>query len=259
MDPLSADLARLLIQAPSHNPVLECHFPGPIVRFDVSTSIALTGAEMGAFLSSGRKLASGGSYQIQAGEQLYFSKQIKGEWAYLAIAGLQDWTMWLGSVDEEIKSGQSKKCTSKLVPEVSLGRWYQPYGNHIHFLPRPDFETFGQVIEAIVTSERNRMGYQVTGNFPKVSHSELSMGVAQGTIQLLPNSQAIVLMADHQTTGGYPVLGEVIFQDIGKLAQLHPGESFYLHPISLSEVLEKKEAWYRACRKLTLISQLGWI
>lgn len=51
----------------------------------------------------------------------------------------------------------------------------------------------------------------------------VSSGVDFGTIQLLPNGQLMVLMADHQTTGGYPRLGNIISAHLPKLAQLHAG------------------------------------
>jgi antagonist of KipI len=54
----------------------------------------------------------------------------------------------------------------------------------------------------------------------------LSTAVTKGTLQLTPSGQVIVLMADHQTTGGYPHIGTVITADIASLAQLPIGSSF---------------------------------
>ena len=49
----------------------------------------------------------------------------------------------------------------------------------------------------------------------------VSSAVDYGTIQLLPDGQLIVLMADHQTTGGYPRIGTVIHADMPRLVQFN--------------------------------------
>ncbi len=70
------------------------------------------------------------------------------------------------------------------------------------------------------------MGYQLNGEplFLNEKKELLSSAVTFGTIQLLPNGQLVVLMADHQTTGGYPRIGHVISAHLPKLAQQNPGE-----------------------------------
>jgi antagonist of KipI len=62
-----------------------------------------------------------------------------------------------------------------------------------------------------------------------------SFGVPRGAIQLPPGGSPVVLGADHQTTGGYPVLGVVIRADWPLLAQLRPGAKVRLQPVSLEE------------------------
>ena len=66
----------------------------------------------------------------------------------------------------------------------------------------------------------------------------LSSGVSFGTIQLLPDGQLIVLMADHQTTGGYPRIGHVVSRDLPLLAQLGAGDRVAFHLIEPSEAEE---------------------
>jgi antagonist of KipI len=71
------------------------------------------------------------------------------------------------------------------------------------------------------------MGYQLKGESLLMSTNEevVSSGVNFGTVQLLPGGQLIVLMADHQTTGGYPRVAHVITADHSKLAQMKPGDA----------------------------------
>lgn len=72
-----------------------------------------------------------------------------------------------------------------------------------------------------VSPKSNRMGYRLSGE-PLIMDKKLEMissPVDLGTIQLLPDGQLVVLMADHQTTGGYPRLASVVHADIPRLAQ----------------------------------------
>lgn len=81
------------------------------------------------------------------------------------------------------------------------------------------------------------MGYRLEGNAIKVKEDKqlISSGVTFGTIQLLPNGQLIVLMADHQTTGGYPRIGHVISADLPYLAQCNPGDEIQFSESSIGE------------------------
>jgi antagonist of KipI len=71
------------------------------------------------------------------------------------------------------------------------------------------------------------MGYQLVQEPLKTvsATSMLSSAVTSGTIQLLPSGQLVVLMAGHQTTGGYPRLAHVISADLPRLAQKGPGDN----------------------------------
>lgn len=78
-----------------------------------------------------------------------------------------------------------------------------------------------------LTHQSDRMGYRLNGDplYREVQEEIISSGVCFGTIQLLPDGQLIVLMADHQTTGGYPRVAHVISADHSRLAQLKTGDS----------------------------------
>ena len=81
------------------------------------------------------------------------------------------------------------------------------------------------------------MGYRLEGvELPLRSPVELlSEGVAFGTVQLPPDGMPIVLMADRQTTGGYPRIGEVASVDLPLIAQLKPGDRLRFRPIAVDE------------------------
>ena len=88
-----------------------------------------------------------------------------------------------------------------------------------------------------VGAQSDRMGYRLEGGGLELTTPTelLSEGVAFGTVQLPPGGNPIVLMADRQTTGGYPRICEVASVDLPLLAQLKPGDRLRFRPVSLDE------------------------
>ena len=88
-----------------------------------------------------------------------------------------------------------------------------------------------------VGAQSDRMGYRLEG--PPLELAApcelLSEAVTFGTVQLPPGGNPIVLMADRQTTGGYPRIGEIASVDLPLLAQLKPGDRVRFRPTSLDE------------------------
>ena len=79
-----------------------------------------------------------------------------------------------------------------------------------------------------------------------------SVAVFPGTVQMPPDGLPILLLADAQTIGGYPVLGQVIMADLPWAAQLRPGDEVRLQPVSLAEAraaLRELEALVAAVRE----------
>jgi antagonist of KipI len=89
----------------------------------------------------------------------------------------------------------------------------------------------------VLTAQCNRMGFRLEGK-PMILANPIelvSSSVDEGTIQLLPDGMLIVLMADHQTTGGYPRIASVIKADLPRLAQHNPNEKIYFRMILLTQ------------------------
>ena len=88
-----------------------------------------------------------------------------------------------------------------------------------------------------ITSEADRMGYRLQG--PALARPNatelLSSAVTFGTVQVPAGGQPIVLLADHQTTGGYPRLAQVISVDWPALAQAAPGQQLRFREVSVAE------------------------
>jgi antagonist of KipI len=105
-----------------------------------------------------------------------------------------------------------------------------------------------------VSPQSDRMGLRLQGQAIErpAQDLRLSAGLAFGSVQLPPDGQPIILAADRQSTGGYPLLGTVATVDHGQIAQLRPGERVVFTPITLDEahhalrarqVLEARALW----------------
>ena len=96
-----------------------------------------------------------------------------------------------------------------------------------------------------VSASSDRMGYRLDGEtlVLRAPTELLSEGVTFGTVQLPPGGSPIVLMADRQTTGGYPRIGEVASVDLGLVAQLKPGDHLRFRFIPLEEAQQLYLAW----------------
>ncbi|TDL31762.1 biotin-dependent carboxyltransferase family protein [Jeotgalibacillus sp. S-D1] len=106
-----------------------------------------------------------------------------------------------------------------------------------------------------VSPQSDRMGFRLDGTELKrtVSEDLLSEAVAFGTIQVPADGQAIILLADRQTIGGYPKIGQVSSVDLPALVQKKPGETIHFKEIS------HEEAQCSLLKREQDIRELKWI
>ena len=100
-----------------------------------------------------------------------------------------------------------------------------------------------------VTSDSNRMAAKLSGTAVEAKNGVdiLSDGIVEGSVQISANGQPIVMLADHQSTGGYAKIATVIPCDIPALAQVRPGQLVGFRVVSVEEGAEacrkEKEKW----------------
>ena len=100
-----------------------------------------------------------------------------------------------------------------------------------------------------VTQDSNRMAAKLSGApiEAKAGVDILSDGIVEGSVQVSANGQPIVMLADHQSTGGYAKIATVIPCDIPALAQVRPGQLVGFRVVSVEEGAEacrkEKEKW----------------
>jgi biotin-dependent carboxylase-like uncharacterized protein len=271
MDPLALTLANRLVGNRPGAAALEITAIGPELVFEEDATFALTGAELSASLD-GTPVATSQAHRARSGQVLKFGARAHGARTYLAVAGGLDGSAqsFLDSAATDVGArlggleGRQLRAGDALTlePQPSFQaravndaweRWYQPL-DVVRFIPEPGtrlpaeaWERFGST-RFRISPRSNRMGYRLEGPAlpTEAGGLQLSEPVAPGTIQVPPDGQPIVLMADRQTTGGYPRLGHVIRADVPKLAQLWLGDSVRFRAVTLEEArqaLIEQQSW----------------
>lgn len=264
MDQVAMRIANMLVGNDPATVVLEMHFPAAVLLFETTTLIALSGADFSPEVE-GREVPLHQPVLVKKGAVLQCKKQKKGARMYLAVAGGFESEEWLHSASTQLQVKAGGFAGRALQKQDSL----LPKHANLYSLPEPSqvFETLpwragiggsyhdgpirciaGNELDDnsrqlltdslfLITRESNRMGYRLQGPalHTNLSGELVSTAVTRGTIQLLPDGQLIVLMADHQTTGGYPRMAHVISADLPVLAQKQAGEEFGLQLVSVTE------------------------
>lgn len=114
--------------------------------------------------------------------------------------------------------------------------------------------------EFTVTTQSDRMGYRLAGPHLALTTDRemLSEAVTAGTIQVPPAGQPIVLMADRQTTGGYPKIADVATVDLSALAQARPGDKIRFQETSIEaaqELIRKRQANLNLLKQAILLRE----
>ncbi|CCQ96408.1 putative hydrolase subunit antagonist of KipI [[Clostridium] ultunense Esp] len=289
MDPFSLRVANLLVGNEEGDAGLEMTFTGPALRFHQDVLIAITGGDLPLHMD-GRPLPRWRSVLVKAGGILRGSGMGKGSRAYLAVAGGISVPSVLGSKSTDLKAGiggyQGRPLQEGDVLEIgkpspwaeslmgslhdfpfAAAHWqvspkmFSFYrenptlrvirGGHFHLFDRASRQKFFRE-EFLVTPQSDRMGYRLTG--PKVNmekpYEMISEAVTVGTIQVPPDGNPILLMADRQTTGGYPKIAHVITADLPVVAQVKPGERIRFQEVSLEEAWTEYRLRERALKQL---------
>jgi allophanate hydrolase subunit 2 len=99
-----------------------------------------------------------------------------------------------------------------------------------------------------VTEQSDRMGIRLSG--PRIAHKQprqlLTEGVSLGAVQVPSGGEPIILFVEHQTTGGYPKIANVISADTGRAGQLRPRDPVTFEEVTIGEAvafLRSREEW----------------
>jgi antagonist of KipI len=272
MDSYAAKVGNMLVGNTTSEAVIEIHFPGAQILFNQNALIAATGADFSPTLND-QPLPLWQPIVVRKNTVLQFPKLKFGSVCYISIHGGLHVDKWLGSYSTNLKanagglSGRQLKKNDEIFfnenaiyfagllkeeNNLQILPWKADIKNVYQF-PHEIFMIKGNEWEElsgnaqydfiennfIIHPSSDRMGYQLRGTALQMNKKFelISSGIDFGTIQLLPDGQLIILMADHQTTGGYPRIGHVISAHLPKLAQLRPSDciQFKLVNMNLAE------------------------
>jgi antagonist of KipI len=287
MDRRAAKLLNLLLGNDEYDAVLEMCFPAAQIIFERDCVFAIGGADLSPVLD-GEPLTLWRPYSARAGSELRFTEKRLGNWTYLVVAGGFELSNWLESASTNLAAGIggfegrklvqgdviSLRAASKFARDnrycvsQSLLPRYSRFPT-VRVIPGAEFELLTQagrkrfIDEGFeISKNSDRMGYRLIG--PDLTlNGELEMvsaAVDFGTIQLLPDGQLIVLMAEGQTAGGYPRIGHVISIDLPLIGQLGPGDKVRFHPVEqghaeeLALEAEKELSFFRVGCRLQALS-----
>lgn len=283
MDVRSFYLANILAGNKRSEGALEMTFQGPSLRFEKDNIVAITGADMSPSVN-GNPVPMYQAVCVYAGDTLSFGMTNgNGCRAYLAFAGGLDVPVVMGSkatlmrnelggikgrkLEKEDRIGFTSPKTSlpnmglrKLAPEIFPKKEVTlrvVMGPQDYEFPEEEIKRFFWY-SAKITNEFDRMGCRLEREEPlrhKGDGNIITDGIAFGSIQVPPNGQPIIMLADRQSTGGYTKIGSVISVDLPKLVQCMAGykvrfiqvsielaQELYVRQLNEFESLEKRLA-----------------
>ncbi|MCB1516739.1 MAG: biotin-dependent carboxyltransferase family protein [Hyphomicrobiaceae bacterium] len=255
---------------------------GEILDGKAGAALELAGGRFSARVLGGtiRAAGSGGTFAISVngkargwnsrivvkdGDEIEITPGKSGNFAYLRFDHELDVPMVMGSRstnliaalggldDRNLRAGDQIELTEITAPSHTLPLTPEPegpirfiWGIHTDFLPNELLNAFCESPFS-VSHQIDRMGLRLNdeaGIFRNLEALHLvSDAVVPGDVQILGDGTPVVLMRDHQPTGGYPRIATIVPDDLSRLAQMRPGTELSFEPISL-------DRWERERRRV---------
>ena len=255
MDPETAALANALTGNPPGTACVEFQMAGGRLVVEGGSMIIALSGPGSALRVAGNIVADGRSVAVRAGEIIEVGPVSRGVFAYLAVGGGFDLPATMGSLSVHRRSGIGGRplAAGDILPAAGPGcgtlshiHPSEPCSEPIRFVAGPQDDHFSSDALALLTGstfavrpDSDRMAYRLSG--PTLSHrgdgNVVSDGVLAGSIQVPGDGVPTILMRDCQTTGGYPKIATVISADIGRMAQIPPGNSVRFASVTLEEAV----------------------
>jgi antagonist of KipI len=267
MDRFAHSAANALVGNDPAAATLECTLRGPTLVAERTCLVAITGADFDAHVN-GVPAPAWTSLLINRGDRLTFAGRRDGARIYIALAGGIEADRWLGSLSTNLIAGRGgmhgrplisgdllnaagessqgaaagRRVPEDLRPAYRDHTLYAMPGPH---LKRLDPESRQALFQATyrLSGESDRMGYRLEGpRLTAVGEELLSFGLVAGAVQIPGSGQPILLMADYQTAGGYPVVATVVSASLPTAAQLLPGDELRFASVTPTRAQEMRKA-----------------
>lgn len=259
MDRIALAVANLLVgNAPGAGAIEFALFGGSFLVEDGEVRVALAGA-FADLRIDGEAVPALTSATARAGQVIsvgparagvFMVLAVSGGFALKADLGSQSFHLraGLGGVDRQpVKPGQKlavagapagPELTAGRAPQVSAGAYRIVLGPQDDYFSAAGIRTLTGEAYA-VSAQADRMGYRLTG--PRIEHARgyniVSDGIVTGSIQVPGSGEPIVLLADRQTTGGYPKIATIISADLPRFVQQRPGSEVRFTVVSRAEAI----------------------
>ena len=242
-------LANRLVGNAESAATLECLLGSVVFRVGHAVTIAVTGAAVPVRVA-GRGAGWGSAVSVPGGAVVELGRPETGLRAYVAVAGGLDVPEVLGSRATDLLSGIGPAVVADADrlpvgpvagrPRAGEAVPARPGSElRVRLGPRDDWFTRASVEEFhgstyTVTGESNRIGLRLDGpGLQRRDDAELpSEGMVLGAVQVPPEGQPVVFLHDHPVTGGYPVIGVVVPDDLPVCAQLRPGDAVRIRVVA---------------------------
>lgn len=260
MDRYSMTVANRLCGNCDSAPVLEMTVLGVTARFTQDTVICVSGADFGAKIND-KPIKRNKAYKINNGDILSMGAAKSGMRAYLAVAGGIVGEYVFGSASTNLKFAFGGHFGKKLQSGdvISIGTGAFPLGEidkweiseseyskdaQLRVVLGPQNEMFTDEDirlflsqEYEVNAQSDRMGIRLSGEPLKSKNGMdiISDGIVFGSVQVPNSGEPIILMADHQTTGGYAKIATVISVDLPRASQLSAGNTVRFKSVTVEE------------------------
>jgi biotin-dependent carboxylase-like uncharacterized protein len=262
MDVGALAAANLALGAPPGAAAIEVSLGGVALEAEgAAIGLAVAGGDFDLRLD-GLALPRACALALEPGSVLTIRAGRAGAWCYVAIAGRLDLPPALGSLSTHTRSGlgglegRGLEAGDRLAlvdlrsppqePLALAAPWLAEEAGPVRVILGPQQDRFtAEAIGAFLgepwrlSPRSDRMAYRLEGRTLVHSdgHDIVSDGVALGAVQVPGDGAPFVLMADRQPTGGYPKIANVIGADIGRLAQMRPGEALRFRAVSIEEAV----------------------
>ena len=230
-------------------------------RSDTSRIIAVTGREV--FVTVRDRLPGWTAIFVRGGDLVRVTGSERSRYAYVAVSGGITSAVILGSramyprigFGRALQSGDTLAVGDARRGAEDAGASFQyAYGERVAAIPGPHLDRFDDSAVArffsepfTLSAQSDRQGARLEGVAVAPKAGELlSCGVVTGAVQVPRGGQPIVALADHGTTGGYPIIATVSAADIGQLAQRAPGEPVRFYRVERDEARERGRAVFRS-------------
>ncbi|MDP4086928.1 MAG: biotin-dependent carboxyltransferase family protein [Bacillota bacterium] len=282
MDSFAHRVANLIVGNNENMPTLEMTIKGAVIEFDVDALFSICGGDLGPEIN-GNPVPSWRPIFAKKGTILQFKGYKEGCRTYLGIAGGFEIPKVMGSYSTYLRAGIGgymgralkegdvlqrfvpSELSKKIASSIAKNKWgvssnllsfYQTNhlvrfvrGNEYHLFTK-ESQTKFENEHFVISPNSDRMGYRLEGTKLNLIRpfEMISEAVTFGTIQVPSDGNPIILLADRQTTGGYPKIAQIANVDLPILAQSKPGDKIRFMPITLYEAQQlflqrEQEIW----------------